>query len=103
MELPIATDNLPLMFAAAAIPTLLIILMCACSDGDDKSEFMNTNRRNAKLAALLAMMLVAEPNPKYLEIAKDIGIDHIVPDERVFGELVNNSDTGYISDSDSDE
>lgn len=92
MEFELARNTIPFVIAGTCLP-LLIMLWCACSCGSDADRYDNTNERNAKLAALLALMLVAEPNQKYLEIAKDIGIDHIVPDERVFHGVESINDT----------
>lgn len=100
MELELVRNNLPIVIAA---PILLVGLMAFCCI-PERDDVGANNRRNAKLASLLTMMLIDQPNDKYLEIAKDIGIDHIVPDERVFSKEITSdmfqSDTEESDDDD---
>ena len=48
--------------------------------------------RNSRLAMLLVILLSDKPNRKYVRMAKQIGIDHIVSDDTLFDSSDEDSD-----------
>lgn len=40
--------------------------------------------RNSRLAMLLMILLADKPNRKYVRMAKQIGVDHILTDDSLF-------------------
>ena len=73
----------PYITVAAGIATAALfceVFYCCCCArrGADLGE------RNSRLAMLLVILLADRPNRKYIQMAKEIGIDHMIKDDRVF-------------------
>jgi len=68
---------------AAVLLTTLIGSLC-CPRRAATSVVTASEERNSRLAMLLMILLSDKPNRKYLRMAKQIGIDHIVTDDTLF-------------------
>ena len=64
--------------ATAALFYELCSSCCCARRGADLGE------RNSRLAMLLVLLLADRPNHKYIQMAKEIGIDHMIKDDSVF-------------------
>ena len=72
--------------AAVLVATLIGGFCCQRRPGAANTE------RNSRLAMLLMILLSDKPNRKYVRMAKQIGIDHIVSDDTLFESSGEDSD-----------
>jgi len=73
---------LPHITGAATM--LLITLVGSICCRRRPAFIAGTEERNARLAMLLMILLSDKPNRKYVRVAKQIGVEHIVSDDTLF-------------------
>ena len=88
-----ALDNyFPYITVAAGLATAALfceVFYCCCC----ARRGVDVGERNSRLAMLLVLLLVDKPNHKYIQMAKEIGIDHMIKDDRGFqAERTSDSD-----------
>jgi hypothetical protein len=82
LELALTDSNLHLPAVCLALYALCVTVAC-CSCRSSTKPVANQdeiNSRNSKLAIMLMMLLVEDPegNSKYIEMAKRIGCSHLL-------------------------
>lgn len=81
----------PYITVAAGLATAALFYeLCSCCCA---RRGVDLGERNSRLAMLLVLLLADRPNRKYIQMAKEIGIDHMIKDDRVFqAEVTSDSD-----------
>lgn len=81
-------SSLPIQYvagsAAVAVISLMAGLRYCCASTSDVGQTVYEDERNSRLAMLLMILLADKPNRKYVRMAKQIGVDHILTDDSLF-------------------
>jgi hypothetical protein len=72
--------------AALLVVSIVAGLRCCCTTSTEVGTGAVTyeDERNSRLAMLLMILLADKPNRKYVRMAKQIGVDHILTDDSLF-------------------
>jgi len=79
---------LPIEYVAGSAALLVVSLMAGlrycCTPTPEVVDGSYEDERNSRLAMLLMILLADKPNRKYVRMAKQIGVDHILTDDSLF-------------------
>ena len=81
-------SDIPFQYVAGSAALLVVSLAAGlrycCTPAPEEGHVVYEGERNSRLAMLLMILLADKPNRKYVRMAKQIGVDHILTDDSLF-------------------